>query len=177
MTMAALEIIATKRDGGRLNDDHVRWFMPEFAANRIPDYQAAALAMAIFFQGMDAQELATWTQSMIDSGETLDLSSVGRPTVDKHSTGGVGDKVSLILAPLVALQCHSWQAAGSATPAALSTNWNPSQDGMPSCLRPTSIPNLRRWVASSPERRPTLLQRIAGSMLCATPPGPWRLSP
>ena len=54
MTIAALEIIANKRDGGRLNDDHVRWFMTEFAANRIPDYQAAALAMAIFFQGMDA---------------------------------------------------------------------------------------------------------------------------
>ncbi len=107
--MDMLDVLRTKRDGGRLSDDQILWFMEAFANETIPDDQAAAFAMAIYFQGMEPGELATWTQAMIDSGETLDLSGVGRPTVDKHSTGGVGDKVSLVLVPLVA-------ACGAAVP-------------------------------------------------------------
>ncbi len=107
--MDMLEVLRTKRDGGRLSDDQILWFIEGFTAGEIADEQAAALAMAIYFQGMEADELATWTRAMIESGERLDLSGVGRPTVDKHSTGGVGDKVSLILAPLVA-------ACGAAVP-------------------------------------------------------------
>ena len=75
----------------------------------VADEQVSALLMAIVFQGMTRDELALWTQAMIDSGERLDLSSVTRPTVDKHSTGGVGDKISLVLAPLIA-------ACGAAMP-------------------------------------------------------------
>ncbi len=105
----AVEIIRTKRDGRRLSDAQIRWFIEAYAAGRVPDYQAAALAMAVFWRGMAPDELATWTRAMIDSGERLDLSGVGRPTVDKHSTGGVGDKVSLVLVPLVA-------ACGAAVP-------------------------------------------------------------
>ena len=104
-----LDVLRTKRDGGRLSDAQIAWFMEHFAAGTVPDEQAAALAMAVYFQGMEPAELAVWTSAMIDSGARLDLGDVGRPTVDKHSTGGVGDKVSLILVPLVA-------ACGAAVP-------------------------------------------------------------
>ena len=107
--MDALEVISTKRDGGRLTDAQIRWFIPAFTAEQVSDEQAAALLMAILFQGMESDELATWTDEMIASGTRLELGGVGRPTVDKHSTGGVGDKVSLVLVPLVA-------ACGAAVP-------------------------------------------------------------
>ena len=107
--MNVVDIIKAKRDGERLTDAQLRWFIDAYTKGEVADEQAAALCMAIYFQGMQPGELAVWTGAMIDSGERLDLSSVGRPTVDKHSTGGVGDKVSLILAPLVA-------ACGAAVP-------------------------------------------------------------
>jgi len=101
--MDALGIIQTKRDGGTLSKEQIDWFIENFSESElIPDEQAAALAMSIFFNGMEPGELTNWTKAMVDSGVTLDLSSVGKPTVDKHSTGGVGDKVSLILVPLIA---------------------------------------------------------------------------
>jgi thymidine phosphorylase len=105
-----VEIIRAKRDGHRLSDEQITWFIHNYAAGGvIADEQAAALAMAIFFRGMEPDELAVWTGAMVDSGSRLDLGGVGLPTVDKHSTGGVGDKVSLILVPLVA-------ACGAAVP-------------------------------------------------------------
>ena len=100
--MDVVDIIATKRDGKRLSDDQIRAFIRGYTAGDVPDYQASALLMAIFFNSLDAGELSTWTAEMIASGERLDLSSLDRPTADKHSTGGVGDKVSLVLAPLAA---------------------------------------------------------------------------
>ncbi|HET6663266.1 MAG TPA: hypothetical protein VFG94_03375, partial [Acidimicrobiales bacterium] len=102
MATDILDVIRTKRDGGRLSDEQVRFFIGGYTAGTIADEQAAALCMAILLRDMEPDELASWTQAMIDSGERIDLSSVGRPTVDKHSTGGVGDNVSLPLAPLVA---------------------------------------------------------------------------
>jgi thymidine phosphorylase len=99
---SAVDVIRTKRDGRRLSDDQIRWFMTAYTAGEVADEQAAALAMAIFWRGMVPDELAVWTEAMIDSGERLDLSAITRPTVDKHSTGGVGDKVSLPLIPLAA---------------------------------------------------------------------------
>jgi thymidine phosphorylase len=99
---SAVDVIRTKRDGGRLSDDQIHWFMTAYTAGEVADEQAAALAMAIFWRGMASDELAVWTEAMIDSGERLDLSAITRPTVDKHSTGGVGDKVSLPLIPLAA---------------------------------------------------------------------------
>ena len=95
MATDILDVIRTKRDGGRLSDEQVRFFVEGYTAGTIADEQAAALCMAILLRDMEPDELASWTQAMIESGERLDLSSVGRPTVDKHSTGGVGDKVSL----------------------------------------------------------------------------------
>jgi thymidine phosphorylase len=98
----AVTLIRAKRDGNRLADEDIGWLFEAYAAGEVADEQMSALLMAIYFQGLDAAELRTWTAAMIASGDRLDLSSLGRPTVDKHSTGGVGDKVSLILAPLVA---------------------------------------------------------------------------
>ena len=96
------DLIYTKRDGGVLTEEQIRWFINAFTKNEIPDEQAGSFLMAVFFQGLNKEELSVWTDAMIKSGEILDLSSVGKPTVDKHSTGGVGDKISLPLCPLVA---------------------------------------------------------------------------
>jgi thymidine phosphorylase len=105
----AVALIRTKRDGHRLSDDDIGWLFAAYAKGEVADEQMSALLMAIYFQGLDGAELRTWTAAMIASGDRLDLSPVKKPTVDKHSTGGVGDKVSLILAPLVA-------ACGAAVP-------------------------------------------------------------
>jgi thymidine phosphorylase len=98
----AIDVIRAKRDGQRLSDEQIRWVIGAYTEGVIPDEQMSALLMAVFFRGMAADELSVWTQAMIDSGERKDLSSLGRPTADKHSTGGVGDKITLPLAPLVA---------------------------------------------------------------------------
>jgi thymidine phosphorylase len=107
--MNVVDIIVAKRDGRRLSDEQIRWVIAAYTDGAVADEQMSALLMAVLFRGLDGRELATWTAAMIDSGERLDLSSVPRPTVDKHSTGGVGDKVSLPLCPLVA-------ACGAAVP-------------------------------------------------------------
>ena len=99
---AAVDLIRAKRDGRLLTAAEIRWLFRAYLAGEIAEEQMSALLMAIYFRGLDAGELRTWTSAMVDSGERLDLAEVGAPTVDKHSTGGVGDKVSLILAPLVA---------------------------------------------------------------------------
>lgn len=104
-----VDVIRTKRDGGRLSDAQIDWTIAAYTRGEIADEQMSALAMAILLRGMDAAEIARWTAAMIASGERLDLSSVPRPTVDKHSTGGVGDKITLPLTPLVA-------ACGAAVP-------------------------------------------------------------
>lgn len=96
------DLIYVKRDGGVLTEEQIRWFINAFTKNEIPDEQAGSFLMAVFFQGLNKEELNVWTDAMIKSGEILDLASVGKPTVDKHSTGGVGDKISLPLCPLVA---------------------------------------------------------------------------
>jgi thymidine phosphorylase len=98
----AVDLILAKRDGGRLAEADIRWLIGAYTAGTVAEEQMSALLMAIYFNGLDRSELKTWTDAMISSGERLDLSTVTAPTVDKHSTGGVGDKVSLILAPLVA---------------------------------------------------------------------------
>ncbi|MFN0027480.1 MAG: thymidine phosphorylase [Acidimicrobiales bacterium] len=107
--LSAVDVIRTKRDGGELSDEQIRWFLDAYTRSTVADEQASALAMAIFWRGLSPRELSTWTRAMIESGEVLDLSGLARPTVDKHSTGGVGDKVSLVLCPLVA-------ACGAAVP-------------------------------------------------------------
>ncbi len=96
------DLIKRKRDGGRLKGNEIRAFITAVTRGTVPEYQTAALLMAVFFRGLDEQELTDWTTAMLRSGTVLDLSSVKGVKVDKHSTGGVGDKVSISLAPLVA---------------------------------------------------------------------------
>jgi thymidine phosphorylase len=98
----AVELIRAKRDGLSLAGADIGWLIDAYTQGAVADEQMSAMAMAIFFRGLDPAELRAWTDAMITSGQRLDLSSVPAPTVDKHSTGGVGDKVSLVLAPLVA---------------------------------------------------------------------------
>jgi thymidine phosphorylase len=97
-----VDLIRAKRDGDRLSPGDIRWLIDAYTADAVADEQMSALLMAIYFRGLDNAELRAWTRAMISSGERLELSGLAAPTVDKHSTGGVGDKVSLILAPLVA---------------------------------------------------------------------------
>ena len=98
----AVEVIRAKRDGGTLSDAQIDWVIDAYTGGAVAEEQMAALAMAVLLRGLSAAELARWTGAMIASGERLDLSGVDRPTADKHSTGGVGDKITLPLAPLVA---------------------------------------------------------------------------
>src|SRR5690348_4701972 len=100
--MLAYRLIERKRDGGRLEPGEWRALALAYAAGHVPDYVMAALLMACFLRGLDRSETAALTEAMLQSGDRLDLTGLDRPRVDKHSTGGVGDKVSLILAPMVA---------------------------------------------------------------------------
>ena len=106
---AAVEIISAKRDKFELTDDQIDWTVAAYTRGVIADEQMSALLMAILLNGMNNREISRWTQAMIDSGERMNWSMLDRPTVDKHSTGGVGDKITLPLAPLVA-------ACGAAVP-------------------------------------------------------------
>ncbi len=109
VSMDAISVIRTKRDRGELSDEQIDWVIDAYTRGDVADYQMAALNMAILLNGMNRREIATWTAAMIASGERMDFSSLSRPTADKHSTGGVGDKITLPLAPLVA-------ACGAAVP-------------------------------------------------------------
>jgi thymidine phosphorylase len=151
-------LIRAKRDGERLADDDIRWLFDGYARGEVADEQMSALLMAIYFRGLDGTELRTWTAAMIASGDRLDLSAIARPTVDKHSTGGVGDKVSLILAPLVA-------SCGAAVPQ-LSGRGLGHTGGTLDKLE--SIPGFR--VALTPAQTLDVLAR-AGCVICAAGSG------
>ena len=98
----AVEVIVAKRDGVELTDSQIDWVIDAYTRGAVADEQMSALAMAILLNGMNLREISRWTGAMIASGERMDFSSLSRPTADKHSTGGVGDKITLPLAPLVA---------------------------------------------------------------------------
>ena len=154
----AVTLIRAKRDGHRLGDDDISWLFEAYAKGEVADEQMSALLMAIYFQGLDGDELRTWTAAMIASGDRLDLSPIKKPTVDKHSTGGVGDKVSLILAPLVA-------AGGAAVPQ-LSGRGLGHTGGTLDKLE--SIPGLRTALTPA-ETIETLM--AAGCVICAAGSG------
>ncbi len=101
--MRAVDVIQHKRDGIELSLEEIRFFIDSYTRGEIPDYQAAAFAMAVFFRGMTPAETVALTESMMRTGEVLDLKDLPGPKADKHSTGGVGDKTSLVLAPLAAV--------------------------------------------------------------------------
>src|SRR3954451_13872914 len=98
----AVDVIIAKRDGSELSDSQIDWVLDAYTRGDVADEQMSALAMAILLNGMNRREISRWTAAMIASGERLDFSALSRPTADKHSTGGVGDKITLPLAPLVA---------------------------------------------------------------------------
>ncbi|AKH84429.1 pyrimidine-nucleoside phosphorylase [Streptomyces sp. CNQ-509] len=107
--MDAISVIRAKRDRERLSDEQIDWVVAAYTRGEVADEQMSALAMAILLNGMDRDEIARWTAAMIASGERMDFTALPRPTADKHSTGGIGDKITLPLAPLVA-------ACGAAVP-------------------------------------------------------------
>ena len=129
---AAVEIIAAKRDHNELTDPQIDWIIDAYTRGAVADEQMSALLMAILLNGMNSREISRWTNAMINSGERMDWSKLDRKTADKHSTGGVGDKITLPLAPLVAA-CGGADlnslVADLATQVELSTNLNLFLDG------------------------------------------------
>ena len=126
--MTPYEIIYKKRNGGELSASEIKWFIASYTSGAIPDYQTSALLMAIFLKGMTPQETTELAMAMMNSGRVFDLSDIPGIKVDKHSTGGVGDKVSIILAPMVAaagVPVPMVAGGAWATPAGRWTSWNP----------------------------------------------------
>ena len=157
MSMSAVDVIRTKRDGGRLSDGQIDWVVDAYTRGTVADEQMSALAMAILLNGMEPAEITRWTQAMIDSGEVLSFGDVGRPLVDKHSTGGVGDKITLPLAPLVA-------ACGAAVPQ-LSGRGLGHTGGTLDKLE--SVPG---WRASLTTEEIAAQLASVGAVICATTP-------
>ncbi len=155
---AAVDVIHAKRDGVPLSSHDIQWVIGAYLRGEVAEEQMSALLMAIYFRGLSAGELRAWTAAMIDSGERLDLTGAGLPTVDKHSTGGVGDKVSLILAPLVA-------ACGAAVPQ-LSGRGLGHTGGTLDKLE--SIPG---WRANLSPAEMLVILRDHGCVICAAGPG------
>jgi thymidine phosphorylase len=155
----ATSLIQVKRDNARpLTEAEIRWLFAAYASGDVADEQMAALLMAVYFNGLDGAELRAWTGEMIASGERLALGGLDRPSVDKHSTGGVGDKVSLILAPLVA-------SCGAVVPQ-LSGRGLGHTGGTLDKLE--SIPG---WRANLSNEEMTRVLRDVGSVIAAAGPG------
>ncbi|HYN75668.1 MAG TPA: thymidine phosphorylase [Candidatus Limnocylindria bacterium] len=154
----AVEVIVAKREGGELTDSQIDWVIDAYTRGAVADEQMSALAMAILLNGMTGREIARWTDAMIRSGERMDFSSLGVPTADKHSTGGVGDKITLPLAPLVA-------ACGVAVPQ-LSGRGLGHTGGTLDKLE--SIPGWRAELSNAEMLR---VLRAAGAVICAAGDG------
>lgn len=99
--MRAVDLIQKKRDGQELSSSEIKWLVEGYVAGTVPDYQMSVFAMAVYFKGMTTREISDMTMNMVKTGQEFDLSAIEGIKVDKHSTGGVGDKVTLILAPLL----------------------------------------------------------------------------
>jgi thymidine phosphorylase len=155
---AAVEIIAAKRDKHELTDPQIDWVIDAYTRGVVADEQMSALLMAILLNGMNMREISRWTDAMIKSGERMDWSMLTRPTVDKHSTGGVGDKITLPLAPLVA-------ACGGAVPQ-LSGRGLGHTGGTLDKLE--SIPG---WRASLTNSEMLKVIEQCGAVICAAGPG------
>ena len=157
MTFSARDVIMAKRDRARLSDEQIDWVVAAYTRGDVADEQMSALAMAILLNGMDAAEIARWTQAMIDSGEVLEFGDIGRPLVDKHSTGGVGDKITLPLAPLVA-------ACGAAVPQLSGRGLGHTGGTL------DKLESIRGWRASLSLEEITAQLAEVGAVICATTP-------
>ncbi len=158
MGFDVIEVIITKRDRGDLSTEQIDWVIDAYTRGEVADEQMSSLAMAILLNGMNRREIADWTQAMIRSGQRMDWSSLDRPTADKHSTGGVGDKITLPLAPLVA-------ACGAYVPQ-LSGRGLGHTGGTLDKLE--SIPG---WRASLTNDEMLRVIRTAGAVVCAAGSG------
>ena len=154
----AVDLIRSKRDGGQLSGADIRWLIAAYTAGTIADEQMSALLMAIYFRGLAADELMAWTDAMISSGEKLELGGLTAPTVDKHSTGGVGDKVSLILAPLVA-------SCGAAVPQLSGRGLGHTGGTL------DKLESIKGWRASLSNAEILRLLATAGCVICAAGDG------
>jgi thymidine phosphorylase len=154
----APELIRAKRDRRALTDDQIRWLIAAYTAGTVADEQMSALLMAVYFQGLTPGELRAWTAAMVSSGERLDLAAVPAPTVDKHSTGGVGDKVSLILAPLVA-------SCGAAVPQLSGRGLGHTGGTL------DKLESITGWRAELPATEMIAVLRAVGCVICAAGPG------
>src|SRR3954453_21763232 len=150
----AVSVIRTKRDGGRIPDPEIDWVIDAYTRGVVAEEQMAALAMAILLNGMQPDELSRWTAAMIASGTRLDLSGVARPTTDKHSTGGVGDKITLPLAPLVA-------ALGAAVPQLSGRGLGHTGGTL------DKLESIRGWRANLHEEAYLAQLREVGAVICA----------
>ncbi|ROO90125.1 thymidine phosphorylase [Actinocorallia herbida] len=156
--MDVIDVIVTKRDGGELSTAQIDWVIENYTSGAVADEQMSALNMAILLNGMDRREISDWTKAMIRSGERMDWSALDRPTTDKHSTGGVGDKITLPLSPAVA-------ACGGAVPQ-LSGRGLGHTGGTLDKLE--SIPG---WRARLSNAEMLAVLREAGSVICAAGEG------
>jgi thymidine phosphorylase len=155
----AVDVIRTKRDRGELSDAQIDWVIGAYTRGAVAEEQMAALAMAVLLNGMTRREIARWTDAMIRSGERMDFSGLQRPTADKHSTGGVGDKITLPLAPLVA-------ACGVAVPQLSGRGLGAHRAGTLDKLE--SIPGL---AGVAVQRRDLAQLRTPGAVICAAGEG------
>ena len=183
----AVQIISIKRDKGTLSPEQIDWTIDAYTRGVIADEQMAALNMAILLNGMDRAEISRWTEAMIASGERMDFSSLRRPdggmkaTTDKHSTGGVGDKITLPLAPLVAVfgvavPQLSGRGLGHTGGTLDKLEAIPGLAGEPEQRR-KSWPSCRTWVPSSAPPARVWLRRTRSSMPCATSRARWKPFP
>jgi thymidine phosphorylase len=155
--ISAVDVVIAKRDGRRLTDEQIDWVVDAYTRGEVADEQMSALAMAILLNGMEPGEISRWTQAMIDSGEVLSLGDVGRPLVDKHSTGGVGDKITLPLAPLVA-------ACGAAVPQLSGRGLGHTGGTL------DKLESIRGWRASLTLDEIAAQLADVGAVICATTP-------
>ncbi|MFZ0325291.1 MAG: thymidine phosphorylase [Actinomycetes bacterium] len=155
---AAVEVIITKRDGRRLSDEQIDWVVDAYVRGVVADEQMSALAMAVLLNGMDRQEVARWTHAMTATGERLTWTSLDRPTTDKHSTGGVGDKTTLPLAPLVA-------ACGAAVPQLSGRGLGHTGGTL------DKLDSIAGWRGDLSSTEMLEVLRVAGAVICAAGPG------
>jgi len=142
-----VDLIRTKRDAGRLGDDEIDWLLDAYTRGVVADEQMAALAMAILLRGMERGEVARWTAAMIATGERMDFSGLSRPTADKHSTGGVGDKITLPLAPL-AVACGAVVPMMSGRGLGHTGGTLDKLESIPGFRTNLSLPELRKAIGS-----------------------------
>jgi thymidine phosphorylase len=158
LNFTAVEIIAAKRDKLELTDEQIDWTIKAYTRGQMADEQMSALLMAILLNGMNSRETSRWTDAMISSGETMNWSMLDRPTVDKHSTGGVGDKITLPLAPLVA-------ACGAAVPQLSGRGLGHTGGTL------DKLESIKGWKASLSKSEMVKVIQECGAVICAAGSG------